>query len=245
MGLTFAPIKEIAKIVKHYRLESDGISEWEKKVLCFSYPDLIISATTATELFNRKNWKFRKDSKDIIEWHKCHNITNQIIDTTDFFERIGFIPVYADLTKARANEVIVDLNITLERIDLFDLVIDNIMHHCFNIGTALLNIINHVVEGGFVLHVNPLTMINHAFYNISPQFYHSFYRPDISGFELISHKIVSSKGKTSNDYMLEKYKRMRGIPDDFVNIVVAKRIKNTEIVWPIQEKFIKYPDSKR
>lgn len=246
MGLSVAPLKEIAKIVRYYDELNLELEPIEKKVLCFSCPDLIISPNELTKLFNKKNWKFRKDSPDIIEWHKCQSITNLIVDTTDFFERIGFFPVYADLSKARSNEVIIDLNITLERIDYFDLVIDNVMQHCFNIGTALLNIINHVKLGGFILHVNPITMINHGFYNLSPQFYHSFYRPEVSGFEVVGHKLASSRSDTAFKYTLEKYKRMRNIPDDFVNIVVAKRVNEvSEIFWPLQEKWKIYPNSKR
>lgn len=244
-------MKEISKVVKYFDDKfPDSDTSLEKKVLCYGYPDLIISPRELTELFNKKNWQFRKDSPEIINWHKCHSITNLIVNTTDFFSRIGFNPVYADLTKARSdvNEIIVDLNIVQEKIDSFDLVIDNVMHHCFNIGTALLNIINNVALGGFVLHVNPLTMINHSFYNLSPQFYHSFYRPEVSGFEIISHKLTPSRGRTGFIYTLEKYKRMRSIPDDFVNIVVAKRVKEVnegELFWPLQEKFKLYPDSKR
>lgn len=238
MGLIFPAIEVIHELSKNL---PDS-----KKVLCFSYPDIIAEPLQIQRLFGRKDWVYRKDSSEIIEWHKCKNIS-QIVDTTDFFEKIGFTPVYADLVKARANEVIVDLNCSLEKIDEFDLVIDNVMHHCMNIGMALLNIINNVKVGGYVMHVNPLTMINSGFFNICPQFYFSFYTPQISGFDIANYKICHVKGTllSKNLYPPNPFKRARNISDDYIQIVVAKKLEDKQdIVWPIQMKFQKYPSSK-
>jgi hypothetical protein len=72
----------------------------------------------------------------------------------------------------------VDLNYPEDWPEKYDVVIDGgTAEHCFNVGQVFANILSAVrPDGGIVVHVNPLNMMNHGFWNISPTAYADFYR---------------------------------------------------------------------
>lgn len=137
-------------------------------VLSLGYPDLIASAKQINTLFGITPTRFT-------EAHKYHGLKDPLPDSEEVFEKVGANLTIIDFKQTRGMERVANLN---EPHDLgkFDIVIDpGTLEHCFNIGQAMFNVANAVKLDGRVLHISPMNMMNHGFYNICPTFYHDFY----------------------------------------------------------------------
>jgi hypothetical protein len=193
-----------------------------------------------------KKVTYREDSDVIVRWHKCSKITTKIPETHSVYKAMGFTKIVdADLVKARGDEVRVDLNSPLPAsLGKFDLVIDNVSQHCFNIGQALKSILMSVKPNGWVLHCVPLTMINQGYYSISPCALNDLYSKN--GFEVVSHKAYKLDRNTGDnkEFEISPSDRMVVPDDNCFQIFLAKNIKQpSTITWPKQNKFIKHPHS--
>lgn len=138
------------------------------EVLSLGYPDLDATAEDVERIFGYKPTRFTKAH----EWHKRKH---PMPETEELFEHLDARLTVVDFTKDRGIEVVANMN---EPHDLgqFDLVIDpGTLEHCFNIGQAIMNAANAVKLGGHILHISPLNMPNHGFYNLNPTLFHDFY----------------------------------------------------------------------
>ena len=138
------------------------------KVLCLGYPDIIATGPMIQQAFGFTPMKYT-------DQNKRHKLEKQLPESFEFFERMGATLECIDNYPTTGFEKIIDLN---EPHDLgkYDLVLDpGTMEHCFNIGQAIINAASAVKVGGRILHLSPMMMMNHGFYNICPTFYHDFY----------------------------------------------------------------------
>ena len=138
------------------------------KVLCLGYPDIICTADHIEKAFGFRPKKFTNQNER-------HRLKEKLPESFEFFEHMGATLECVDYHQTTGDEKIVDLN---EPHDLgkFDLVLDpGTLEHCFNIGQAIINASQAVKVGGRILHLSPMTMMNHGFYNICPTFFHDFY----------------------------------------------------------------------
>lgn len=120
-------------------------------------------------------------------------------------------------------------------IDKFDLVIDaGSTEHCFNVGTALINIADSVRAGGYVWHMVPLADWNQGFWNFSPHVFSHLYAEE-NGFTLLS-LLANRRGKWID---VEPDKKFR-IENDgrklYLNCI-ARKDREVEIEYPIQRKY--------
>ena len=150
--------------------------------------------------------------------------------------------------KHRGNELIVDLNYPNASFLLegkYDLVIDNgTLEHCFNAGEALINAARMVKQkGGFIFHINPLSMINHGFYNFCPTLLFDFY--DQNDFKIL---LSSATGfKSMKSIKIDPIKRTKldyyfGSEELIMNFIAmssfdASKQKNRIFKYPIQSKY--------
>ena len=217
--------------------------------ICFlSYPDIIVSSQMIGRLFNidYKKLKLREDSNDIIKWHKAFDIVRRIVDTRQLFEYLGYKVTITDIVKARFDEQYLDLNKFLPEIyqDKFQFVFENCMDHCFNIGQAFINVSKMVSIGGYILHLNPLLMINHGFWSMSPTVYYDFY--EANGFKVVFYSAFQGIHKINRYYKFNNpYIRLNNIGHDSMQLVIVKKIEQKPVIWPTQRKFQKFPNSKR
>ena len=118
------------------------------------------------------------------------------------------------------------------------------MEHCFNVGQAVRNILEMAKVGGFVIHLNPMTMINHGFFNFSPTFYHDFYGQN--GHQLMAPICgVSVKGIKVNYQKVDHTRRER-VPESMTMVLSVARKQNANApIWPMQSKYLKNPTLKR
>lgn len=192
-------------------------------VLSLGYPDLMATPEQIEKLFGYKPTRFTKAH----EWHK---VDFQMPETFELFEHIGAKLTVVDFAKVTGKEVIADLNHPHD-LGKFDLVIDpGTVEHCFNVGQAILNAANAVKVGGAIMHLSPMTMMNHGFYNICPTLYHDFYIQN--GWELEMKVFPASLP------VLHQTNRF-DMSCDFLIRAIGKRVTDESLRYPIQTKYIK------
>ena len=98
-----------------------------------------------------------------------------------FFQRLGFETVDAlDSNSFEGANVIHDLNVLLSKdfknFGDYNFICDGgTIEHVFSMPNALKNIFDLLSVDGRIMHVNPLNMFNHGFYNYSTCFFEDFY----------------------------------------------------------------------
>ena len=186
-------------------------------VLCLGYPDIFPRTLPYTP--------------KIISRLERHG-GGQCVDTEEFFEKMGAKSVrYIDIDDFYGKEDIVDLNHP-QALGEYDLIIDpGTLEHCFNVGQAWKNIIEAVRLNGYIYHNNPVSMINHGFWNFSPTVYHDVYTQN--GFEC-SFVLQQNGDPFSID---EVTKRLKVEPES-QSQVLAKRTTMQQFKYPIQDKYL-------
>lgn len=217
-------------------------------VLSLSHPDLVIRPTRLTQifsgvLFNREKLKIREDSDAITGWHKARKLTAEIVDTASFFAALNCRFTAVDIVEGRGGEVIHDLNEPWPAGFLkgrgYDLVFDCISNQCFNVAQAMKNAWEATAVGGYCFHVIPTLMVNQGFWNVSPTTYTDFYAANHG--ELVRFEHVVGVYGRNDTVTLDKTWRVRGVADDTMNVVLAKKLRDEPVWWPIMSKFQVYP----
>lgn len=211
------------------------------RMISLGYPDIIANKDTLNRIFGYdvcQNVKYHSDSASIIKWHNASDITEGIPNADEVFNELGFDLDIIDIVKARGDERIVDLNTPLpdDLKEQYDLLIDaGTIEHCFNIAQAIKNISEMVNVGGYIFHINPLSLVNHGFYNLNPTFYYDFYLEN--GFEVVFNEGIIDQARDPKTFTLHHFKRFNDIPNEACNLVVAQRKERKDIVWPTQYKY--------
>jgi hypothetical protein len=215
-----------------------------KRLLALGYPDALV----APELYERvlgpekaAQLKWREDSETVLRWHGLHGKMDRIVDAHSLFSLCGYTLDCIDISAARGDEIIADMNQPLpsEFEGQFDVVYDGgTLEHCFNVAQAVKNMALACKLGGFCININPLNVYNHGFYNFSPTFYADFY--GCNGFELTDLVSLSGNyGTLDSPQMtrLHPMKRFDQAPERAVIMAVAQKAKQAPIIWPIQAKY--------
>ena len=204
-----------------------------------SYPDILLSPSELVHYFNELNIDdiLEIEGKDILKWHGIEGRT-KIVDTENFFKKIGCDVDCFDFEKIRGNEIVVDLNYPLPEIyqDKYDLVIDTgTLEHCCNVAEAFLNMCKLCSVDGCVITAAPMTKINHGFWNFSPCVYGNFFSQN-------NYEIVLAVGLAKKEGKLEQFDIPENdrviFPPESTIIVVAKKNNNSTYKFPIQAKYL-------
>lgn len=192
------------------------------EVLSLGYPDIDATAEEVEKLFGYKPTRFNKDNAR-------HGRKDPLPDTDELFEYLGVRLSVIDFVKDKGTEKVANLN---EPHDLgqFDVVIDpGTLEHCFNIGQALMNAANAVKLGGHILHLSPMNMPNHGFYNLSPTLYHDFYSQNGWSCEI---KVIAQPFKVSptDRFVVTSEQLLR---------CIAQKHNDDPLKMPIQTKYLR------
>lgn len=221
------------------------------RVLTLSTPDLIAHQSQLETIFGKEiidRCKIREDSVATINWHKAHKICKQIYDTRSLFEALDCEFYATDMVEGRGGEVNWDLNLpwcdspkTLAKFDNtpFDLVFDCISNQVFNVYQAMANAWGAVQVGGAIIHVIPVQMVNQGFWGVSPAAYFDFYRANHGNIESFEHVVGVYEEQTR--VKLDHIRRERRVPDDTMNVVVARKQRENYTVAPYMTKFLQHP----
>ena len=212
------------------------------QLLALAYPDLAVPKAALETVVGADlvaALPVRADAAEVCDWHGLPPDT-PIYDSQALFDRLGFDLTVTDIAALRGIERIVDLNEPLPD-DLrrrFDLVVDpGTCEHCFNVGMAFRNVCEAVRQGGMLVHLAPLSMINHGFWNFSPTVYPDYF--DANGFRLL-HMAAEDQDLQGGGVPVafEGFRRMPAPPNGVLH-VVAERIDERRPVWPVQRKYQK------
>jgi hypothetical protein len=221
----------------------------DANVCCLGYPDVLVSQEQAKQALGDEiaaRLTYRPDSDQILAWHGLQSKLDRVIDAQSLFAAMGMRFTAIDLVASRGNERIVDLNCALapDLMEAFDVVLDaGTMEHCFNIGQTMRNIVDMAKVGGFVVHLNPMTMINHGFFNFSPTFYYDFYGQNGHPLAAPIHG-VSVNGIEVTSYQLDPIRRQTVEDRNGSIMCVARKAHSRPLVWPMQSKYLKNPSLK-
>ena len=206
------------------------------KILCLGFPDLLLNQPVA-----------QLASSDAERIANYHGFKGPVADTTATFAAVGLDPVYIDVHSSRNVERIVDLNRPVPE-DLhgqFDVVLDpGTLEHCFNIGQAFQNIVRCLKPKGTVIHANPVTMINHGFWNISPTAYYDWYQNQ--GFDKVEVRVYWGPTNQRTVAAVNPVQRYK-LPPEAIVFVTACRSRIPDAIaetWPTQTKYKQNPELK-
>jgi SAM-dependent methyltransferase len=161
----------------------------------------------------------------------------------DIFSTLGFKNIIAiDVNDYEGADLILDLNqdIPYEYYNSSDLIINHgTIEHCFNIAKAIENTSRLCKVDGYIYNHSPLNnWTNHGFYQISPTFYRDF-------FDANDYERQEFYYELNNPLIKEwehGFKTTIGMncteKDRFILCNIAKKTKNSEIVYPMQSRYI-------
>lgn len=202
------------------------------RMLSLGYPDLLLR--------EERTEPKAKDAAGISAWHSW---PYPVYDTDAVFKSLGIKAEYFDINASRGCERIVDLN---EQVpwseDKFDVVLDpGTLEHVFNIGQAFWTVRKLCKVGGHIIHVNPVNMVNHGFWNISPTTYLDFYSHH--GDKIVHAEMISGPLMARESYELPPVARFTAPPNASA-VVMVRRGDGWGKGYPMQHKYRVNPDLK-
>lgn len=210
------------------------------KIGCLSYPDLLVSRDIISERFPDlagSNFMLREDGEKIRRWHSMPHL-NEIIETSDFFRKLGCEPDYFDFAEIRGGEIIADLNVPLDdkHLGLYDIVVDTgTLEHCFNVGVAFGNMCKLAKVGGIIVSAAPMTKVNHGFWNFSPCAYENYFSQN--KFEGLFLGAFYKEGGTLKELKISANGR-QVCPPETTLVCVVRRTTESTFNLPIQQKYL-------
>jgi hypothetical protein len=215
------------------------------KACAAGYPDLLVRPEQLRRLMGDEaaaRIGRRDDSAAILDWHKLTDWTDQVFDTRQVFQELGYSLDVVDIQAARGGELIVDLNQPLpdSLVARFDLVVDTgTCEHCFNIAQAAINLASMLCAQGIIIQALPLNSFNHGFYNVNPTWFHDFYSSN--GFRIRSLSAFTDIVRNPKRFEPPPFARFRDPPFNSIMVVVAQREVVKPMVYPTQRKYVVSP----
>jgi hypothetical protein len=237
MAVTVTILQLIDQLSRRIRENNDTAV----KAVSAGYPDILADTETIRNIFGEEilsQLSYRDDSAEIIRWHGVEDWLEGIYDAATLFEKIGISLDVVDIVKIRGDEIILDLNEPLDGSykGRYNLVIDTgTCEHCFNIAQAAKNLVEMLQTGGYMIQAVPLNCYNHGFYNISPTWVHDFYLHN--GFKILFLKAINNAVISPHLYDVPRERPFRTAKEQSILLVVAKRLEEQAITWPVQSKY--------
>jgi hypothetical protein len=122
--------------------------------------------------------EIHESEDDIISFARKHSYAelarNKSLRTL-FLDRYG-IELYQDCDINKKADIDCDLSLPInqELIGVASTILDGgTLEHVFDVKQAFINIHNLLKIGGTIIHISPITWLNHAFYNFNPKLFQS------------------------------------------------------------------------
>lgn len=202
------------------------------RALSWGHPDILATPKELLPIFDKI---LLTDAGGVTESRRGKVKPGIVGNARIIFEAMGGSLTVYDYVKSYGVDETKDLNLYIDDNDFFDLVVDpGTSEHCFNVGTALLNMANHVNLGGFIYHMVPMCHWNHGFWNFSPCAFADFYEQN--GFK-IKEMVAEYRGTwldvaARNKFEIQTKGRKLNL------LCIAQRVSGKRIDFPTQYKFV-------
>lgn len=195
-------------------------------VLCLGYPDITAPHEQVERLLGVRPRVFTEHNKE-------HQISWNLPETVDTLKLAGAGEVdCVDIKPSRGVEREVDLNQPYTWGRRYGLVINpGTVEHCFNIATAMFNAWRAVDVGGVLLHVVPVSMVNHGFWNVCPTAIVDFAREN-AGMLLR----IAARDREWRMVDVDHVKRCT-VPPEVVLYATVQKVADTPEVIPTQWRY--------
>lgn len=195
-------------------------------VLCLGYPDITARPEQVERLLGVKPRRFTDHGRD-------HKISWPLPETIDTLLLAGAKLVdCVDLLAIRGLERVVDLNVRQEWPRRYDLVINpGTLEHCFDLAAAMFNAWRAVEWKGAVLHVAPMSMMNHGFVNVCPTLIADF--AAANGGRVLS---MRARDREWRDVPVQEMGRFTAPAETVLYALVQKQIDGPEVI-PVQGRY--------
>jgi len=232
MGISIELIRLLTRFVKETGV-SGKILTYGKQRVDVQYEDLV-------RCFQKENFAFRKPDERQIKTERFKDFEQfgSTIHQDVAFYMLGFDVIHSlDFYPDETPTYRADLNKPLpeELWGQYDVVLDSgTMEHCFNVKEVLFNSVRLLKEGGYIIHLNPVSgMVNHGFYQFSPTLYFDFYA--VNNFTDYNMKLLLEKRYIdySPDYI---YNDFLGEPG-MILFTARKKTSQDEIRMPLQSVY--------
>lgn len=204
-------------------------------VLSFGHPDIL---ATPEQLAPKLGRRLLIDNKEVLVSRHGKAPKDCVGNAKEFFGALGGVLTVVDVRDVYGVDAIVDLNLpqTSNSLTQYDLVVDpGTAEHCFNVGTALINMANRVREGGYIYHANPLCHWNHGFWNFSPNVYAHLYS-EANGFA-IEKLFGEYREKIFDVQPSAKFEVESSRGRKHTVVCLARRNRMRRLEFPIQGKY--------
>lgn len=195
-------------------------------VLCLGYPDLLAPADAVQQILGVQPTQFTPHAA-------AYKLKHLLPETIHVFRQAGAVQVdVTDAAVIRGMERVVDLNHPTDWPQQYDVVIDpGTLEHCFFIGQAMFNAWRAVKPGGVLLHMTPMTMVNHGFFNLCPTLFKDF--ADANGGQLLA---LHARDRDNNDVPVHVSLRTPA-PNNSRLYVMVRKLEQRSDVMPTQWKY--------
>jgi hypothetical protein len=195
-------------------------------ILCLGYPDITATEEEVKDILGVAPRTFTDHGKD-------HKIGHRLAETVDTLKLAGAEGVdCVDVEPTRGIERMVDLNVRQTWPREYGLVINpGTLEHCFDVATAWFNAWRALELGGVVLHVAPMTMMNHGFWNFCPTVMADF--AEANGGEVMQ---TFARDRDWNDVPVEMVKRFRA-PEESVLYALVRKLNPKPETMPTQWRY--------
>lgn len=194
-------------------------------VLCLGVPIVLLSDEELCETFGF----YPRRKVEAPGWARMDSSP----DPYDLCEQLGVKLTCVDAIAHDGREVVADLNYPHD-LGQFDLVIDaGTTEHCFNVAQAIVNASNAVKVGGRILHTNPVSMGNHAFYNFCPTLMLDFYKANGFELEFLELRDKNGEGDRVDFHPFSRF----SLGNNWAMYCMARKVEQQPLTWPIQGKY--------
>lgn len=205
------------------------------QIVSFGHPDVLATPDELEPIFGRT---LPIDPAGVIKARGKGTVKSNIVGNARIVAEAlgGTLDVWEASPKLYNVDYVIDLNHPFPVKSYADLVIDpGTSEHCFNVGTALVNMANFVKKGGFIYHRVPLCHWNHGFWNFSPCAFGDFYEQN--GFKILT-LAAESKGKLQTEAHHYKKFEIANHGRKLQLICVAQKVEDGPAAFPKQFKFL-------
>jgi hypothetical protein len=118
----------------------------------------------------------------------------------------------------------------------YDLVVNNgTLEHCYNVGLAMRTMWDAVAVNKYLLHIAPVSLLNHGFWNINPLAIIDWCRYNGGKVQECVYAINGDPSKIVSPSAIKTSKSGRGqLPPETVMYALAQKVKEVPFRWPVQ-----------